>query len=149
MTYGAHIWTLNITALAWKNWKWRFNLWYHSSWSWTNSQSWAITVFLFCDKYASSGRPTSRTETASWAPMKHFLSSLLHPLATKAGGQCYSGDQQLVLGWGVYGGFQVRVQLGCGLEVLLRQSVTAAAPVSTSPSISWAFLCHPCPVLFP
>lgn len=53
MTYGAHIWTLNITALAWNNWKPRFNLWYHSSWSWTNRQFWAITVFFLYDKYSS------------------------------------------------------------------------------------------------
>lgn len=53
MTYGAHIWTLNITALAWNNWKPKFNLWYHSSWSWTNRQFWAITVFFLYDKYSS------------------------------------------------------------------------------------------------
>lgn len=53
MTYGAHIWTLNITVLAWNNWKPRFNLWYHSSWSWTNRQFGAITVFFLYDKHSS------------------------------------------------------------------------------------------------
>jgi hypothetical protein len=67
MTYGAHIWTLNITALAWNNCKPRFNLWYHSTWSWTNRQFWAITVFFLYGKYSSVGMPENNIGVADLA----------------------------------------------------------------------------------
>lgn len=79
--------------------------------------------------------------------MYQVLSSLLHLLASNPGRR--AGLQQLVLGRGVCGGSQVGAQLGCGLEGLLRQPVTAAAPILTSPSNSWAFLFKPTLFYFP
>lgn len=73
MTYGTHIWTLNITASAWNNWKPRFNLWYHSSWSWTNRQFWTITVFFLYDKYSSAGMLENNMEGQAWFQRTAFF----------------------------------------------------------------------------
>lgn len=85
MTYGAHIWTLNITALAWNNWKPRFNLWYHSSWSWTNRQFWAITVFFLYDKYSSVGMPENNTGVAGLVSMHCLFLALALALRNPVG----------------------------------------------------------------
>lgn len=96
MTYGAHIWTLNITALAWNNWKPRFNLWYHSSWSWTNRQFWAITVFFLYDKHSSVGRRENSVRVACLASAHCLFLALAPAVQNLLGWLCCSGGQEPV-----------------------------------------------------
>lgn len=94
MTYGAHIWTLNRTALAWNNWKPRFNLWYHSSWSWTNRQFWAITVFFLYDKYSSVGMLENNIKGQAWFQCTAFFLLWLQHLETQLQWQFCGGGQK-------------------------------------------------------